>query len=120
MWVKRTEKEILDAKAQPKRPRIRNVMLVSLFAGLMVTFLRGGDWVFHSTSPFVSAAEIPGRLPFSVFAGISAGLIFYLFPPIRRKTFVCPKCGKTKFADSEADCDCGGHFENIETMKWVK
>jgi ribosomal protein L37E len=120
MWVKRTEQEILEAKAKAGRHRIPSAVVVGFIFGLVVTFFRGGDWMFHNTSPFVSVEEFPGRLPFSIFAGISAGLACYFLANKRQTTVVCPECGKTKFQDSQPDCDCGGHFENIKTMKWVK
>ena len=36
----------------------------------------------------------------------------------KRVSMICPKCEATKLEDAVNECSCGGHFENLDTMKW--
>jgi hypothetical protein len=116
--VKRTIDEILTAKDQAKRLRRYGAIAIGVAVCAFATFFRGRGWSIHYASNRVPLEEIPSRLPFAVVLGALLGWFFYRSPS-RRKTVICPKCEKTKTEDSQWDCSCGGHFEDLETMKWV-
>jgi hypothetical protein len=119
MWVKRTEQELEAAKQDAKRQRRLLAILVGGLVCLGVAFLHARSWRRHGyTSAFVSLDEVPGRLPFSLAIGVIIGLIFYWSKPASRKTVICPRCEKSKWQDSETECPCGGHFEDIKTLIW--
>ncbi len=118
MWVKRTDEEILAGQAKAKRLRLYGAIAMGVAVCVLLAFFRGKGWSFHYGSPYVPLEDVPNRLPLAAIFGFLFGWFFYHFPR-RRKTVICPKCEKTKFEDSQLDCSCGGHFENIETMKWV-
>jgi hypothetical protein len=119
MWIKRTEQEIAAAKLEAKRGR----RFISILLGVVVCL---GFAFVHiktrrnpsNTSAFVSLDEIPSRLPFSIVGGVIAGLLFYWSNALTRKTVVCPRCEKTKWQDSQTECSCGGHFEDVQTLRW--
>lgn len=67
---------------------------------------------------FVPAREILPRLPGTIALGAVFGLLSYIFNQRKKPTVVCPKCGTVKYADDSPQCSCGGHFENIDDMKW--
>jgi hypothetical protein len=118
MWVKRTQEEITTAKKRRRRGRIQQAMFLGVGFGLLTTFIRGGGRSGRPLS-IVPLEDVPRQLPFSVFLGFVAGLIFYCFPGDSGKNVVCPKCGKVESKHSQPQCSCGGHFEDGETMKWV-
>jgi hypothetical protein len=118
MWVKRTKQELAAAKLEAKRGRRFLAILLGGVLCLGFTFLHGKYWSRRYSSVFVSLDEVPHRLPFSLVGGVLAGFLFYLSKPASRKTVVCPRCDKTKWQDSQMECSCGGHFEDIETLKW--
>jgi len=119
MWVKRTEEEIAAAQARVNRSRRYEAVAVGIVVAVLLTVLRDKSWILGHTSPFVPLEEMPPRIPFSIISGFFGGWLFYHFRP-HQKTVVCPKCEKVKVEESVPECTCGGHFENIETMKWVR
>jgi hypothetical protein len=118
MWVKRTDDEILAAKEHAKSLRRYGAIAIGVALCAILTFFRGRGWSVYYPSNRVPLEEIPSRLPLAVLFGFIVGWFFYRSPS-RRRTVVCPKCEKTKVEDSQWDCSCGGHFEDIKTMKWV-
>jgi hypothetical protein len=119
MWVKRTPEEMADVAIREKRRRVRVAFAVGLFVLLVATFTHGKG-KRRSQGLLVSRQEVPGRLVFSVPFCIVLGAVAYWINPGRRKPMVvCPKCEATKYADSVSVCDCGGVFEDMDTMKWT-
>ena len=120
MWVKRTEKEILAAQTKAKRRRLHGSILAGAVFCAVLTFLPGrGRRQSGYTSLFLPMREIHDYLPVTLSIGIIGGWLFYHFLSKSRKSVICTRCEKTKFEDSETKCSCGGHFEDLETMKWV-
>jgi hypothetical protein len=118
MWVKRTDDEILAAKTKTKRLRRYGAIAIGVAVCAFGVFFYGKGWSIHHASNRVPLEEIPSRLPLGILFGFLFGWFFY-HSPSRRRTVVCPKCEKTKSEDSQWDCPCGGHFEDLETMKWI-
>jgi len=118
MWVKRTDAEILTGKDQAKRFRRYGAIAIGVAVCAFFTFVRSRRWSIHFSSSHVPSDDIPSRLPLAAIFGILCAWFFYRSPS-RQKTVICPKCEKTKNEDSLWDCSCGGHFEDLETMKWV-
>ena len=72
---------------------------------------------FHAPRS-ISFNEIVSRIPLFIVLGFIVGIINYRFALRSDRQLVCPKCGAIKFSDNILQCSCGGHFENIEEMKW--
>jgi hypothetical protein len=124
MWVKRTQKEFEDYKARAiardKRVRIITAICIGLVACLGSAFFHERGWASRYPSNRVPVNDVPNRLPFALIAGMVVGSICYLTTKERRQqTVICSRCKKTKTADVQTECSCGGHFEDIDTMRWV-
>jgi len=120
MWVKRSEKEFRAFRAKRRQRQIYAVLIgVAVF--LIVTFIKRGRYSHPQTPLYRSKEEIGLILPFSIPLGVFAGWVFYrLFrstPLASKPMVVCPRCGTVKEQDAKTECDCSGHFEDIETMK---
>jgi hypothetical protein len=116
MWVRRTPEEISKAKHQRQSGRIRLAALSGIFIAILTAFTRGSKFI-HGPG-LIPLNQVASRLPSSIFFGLISGIVFYFWSGRGKTTVVCPKCGKVKFEDGSQQCSCGGHFENIEEMKW--
>jgi hypothetical protein len=119
MWVKRTDKEILKAKRDAKFWRMCRAILAGIFICLLTIFFRARGWSVIYPTNRIPFDEVPERIPSSLVFGVLIAWFVYRFPLKIRRTMVCAHCGATKFEDSEYKCSCGGHFENLENMKWI-
>jgi len=119
MWVKRSDKEVLRAKARAKCRRIFGAAALAIAISLYAAWYRGKNWYQHHASPYVPLNEIPHRLLWSAPFGLVIGLLFYRRLLTSARSVVCPKCGKIKNEDEQWNCSCGGHFEDVETMKEI-
>jgi hypothetical protein len=119
MWVKRTEAEVAKAKTDANRIRLRWAVVAGAFSWLNCTFLHGKGWRSRYTSVFVSLEEVPMRMLEFLPVGVFLGWLVYRFRTKPRQVMVCPNCEATKDEDSVLACSCGGHFEYLETMKWI-
>jgi hypothetical protein len=117
MWIKQTPEEIAVTRQARRRGWSRGSLLFGSIIFLLVLFTNGR----HSRSGqfFVAGYLYPRRLGISIIAGIVCGL-FHRYFDKKVPTVVCPKCGAVKYQDECLQCKCGGHFENIEEMKWQK
>ena len=129
MWIKKTQKEIEEAKIQNEQTKkkgykIARIVLSVGLGGLITigcTFLHGRMGVGMYGTNIVGESELAARFPIALIIGIIIGVIIYLTPlPKSKQTFVCPKCETVKTDDGEYTCSCGGHFENIVSMKWIE
>ncbi len=118
MWVKRTNEEIVATKSRAKRSRIYLAIFMGVFGCVMIALFHGRGWSTRYASSHVPLDEVPSRIPFSIVGGTILGWCTYRFFP-RQRTLVCPKCEKAKNDDSQLECPCGGHFEDMESMKWI-
>ena len=116
MWVKRTPEEIVMAKRKHLSTRIRTAVFMGVLVAVLCAFVSGGV-KFHAPRA-ISFNEIVSGIPLSIVLGIIVGIISYWFALRSDRQLVCPKCGVIKFSDNILQCSCGGHFENIEEMKW--
>ena len=109
MWVKRTEQEIAKIKARSKGQIFR------LQIGIAVLMA----YVLYKVTVYMGQPS--DRTLFDGLIGVLCICIFLAGIRYRRSQpiMICPKCEKTKPEDSQAICACGGHFELIDTMKWV-
>jgi hypothetical protein len=118
MWVKRTPEEIAMAKCERNRGRIRGSIFLGVFTFMLTLFLNGFSRRSAPKPFFTTTEELQGRLPISVIGGIVCGLLYFFANKGSTPTVVCPKCDTIKSPDGNFQCKCGGHFENIEEMKW--
>jgi len=94
---------------------------------ILLTFFRGGIEAATKGSYLVPFDEIPVRFTDAMFVGIVIFILCWIielrYPrpldPNKEPTLVCPKCEKVKEWDGMLPCKCGGHFEDIQTMKWM-
>jgi uncharacterized paraquat-inducible protein A len=118
MWKKRTVQEIAEVRSQAKQTKKLQAFLIGIGVTFLFTIFRGRGWSQNHASRFVSLDEMPARLLITIPFGALFGLFFYRSR--RQRTMVCPRCEAVKQEDDKPDCTCGGHFEDIEEMKWVK
>jgi hypothetical protein len=118
MWVKLTPNELAKAKRRRKRKRLITSIFATVFAFLMVAFTFGQWDIMARGIFFIPAEEISQHIPVAVLGGVFTGLLIYFAQEKKKPTVVCTKCGIAKIADISSKCECGGHFENIEEMKW--
>jgi ribosomal protein L37E len=117
MWVKRTPEEIATTKDERNRSRIRGSIFFGVFMFLSTLIINSSRWRSAPRLSFTSTDEMARRLPACILFAVFFGLLwFFLYK--KKATVICPKCGKTKYEDDSQQCSCGGHFENIEEMKW--
>jgi hypothetical protein len=122
MWVKEVirRKERIVRESQKKR-LLWSILIAVIFT-LGFTFTYGGIGAAQRGTYFKPTYEIVQSLPTALITGIIFGLIFYfiLLKNSEIITLVCPQCEKIKENDGMLTCECGGHFEDIKTMKWVE
>lgn len=119
MWVKRTESEVAEERRQQRQSRLRAAALFGAFVTVVTTFFYGWAEAGRRGRITVPTGELLLRLRVSVVVGAVATWVFYKFER-KRPIMICPKCEATKYDDNLAGCSCGGHFEKIEEMKYVK
>jgi hypothetical protein len=117
MWIKRKTCELTQAKRDRKREKIKSAIIFAIIVSVPLIFVFGTKGALDQGSFLVPLAKIPFRFPFIIMFGVFLGLIRYFLPG--KPVVVCPKCGVTKYLDNFQQCACGGHFENIEEMKWI-
>src|ERR1700733_2968424 len=115
MWIRRTPEEISKAKREHRSIRIKSAIFLGGVVAIITAFLYGGK--FHAPQ-LISFNQVISRILFSIILGVIMGIISYWFALREDRQLVCQKCGKVKFRDGILECPCGGHFENIEEMKW--
>jgi hypothetical protein len=115
MWVKRTEAEIAEERKRQRCSRLRAAMLFGSFILVASTCLSGARRRGHLLVP---ADELLSRLPFAVMVGIIGTLVWYQCGR-KRPMMICPQCEASKYEDGVDQCPCGGHFEMMESMKYV-
>ena len=126
MWIKKSSEELRkdQNKDSYATKRIREALSLFAFTSFFFTFFLG--WVGYGVKGrlFVNSyEEIIRRLPIGIVAGVILGVLYYIFGgksgTQAEPTLICPKCEKVKEWDGMLPCKCGGHFEDIQTMKWV-
>ena len=102
-------------------------MIVALVTGVVATLITifvvgktDTKYMPGSGPSLASKDEIPSRILGSLVVGAIAGIFIYFYKSKKAPRVVCPKCGVTKDLDASPRCECGGHFENLEEMKWVE
>ena len=121
MWVKDVTKRKGSMLSASKKRIIWSALIAIIFT-LGFTFTYGGIGAAQRGTYFKPTYEILQSLPTALITGIVVGLVFYfiLFQNSEMVTLVCPQGGKVKEDDGMLPCECGGHFEDIKTMKWVE
>jgi len=123
MWVKKSPDEL--RKSFSKKRRILGALALGTMIFLMCVFTNGGGIGYVRTRAYFKhqLSDIVDSVPIALLISTITGLISYwlLFRenPSPNGVLLCPKCEKTKFDDGKLPCECGGHFEDIQTMKWV-
>ena len=118
MWIKRSEAELVEERRRERRSRLRWALLFGAFVLLLVTFFFGGPEAFRRGRFTVPVAEILSRFPFAIAAGAISSFVSYKCER-KRPMMICPKCEATKYDDGATQCSCGGHFETMDSMKYV-
>ncbi len=123
MWVKKPPEEL--KKRQRQKSRILGSLGLGIIIFLGCVFTNGGGigYALRGTYFKLHLYEIIDSIPIALLIGLIVGLMGYWLLPketTNQVVFICPKCENTKFYDGNLNCQCGGHFENILTMKWVE
>jgi hypothetical protein len=128
MWVKKTDREILDDRRK-ERKRVTILTIIFWVLSSLILVVRPNRYaLMNGASPgwelVWSQITSPRRIVASVFiSGVLLLTLFWWprFSGKRRPTSViCPKCEKVKSPDDQWQCQCGGRFVNLDEMKWVK
>ena len=121
MWIKRTDQEIAAVRAKARRKRIFVAAAFTILCFISITVGHGRYRRYRNHSADESFDNSPANLLFVIPIMALVGWCSYRFQPLgKRKVVVCAKCESTKYADAQPDCPCGGHFEDLDTMKWVE
>ena len=83
-----------------------------------IGYVRTGSFFKHHLYDMVDS--VPIALLISTITGLISYWLLFRENPSPKGVLLCQKCEKTKFDDGILDCPCGGHFEDIQTMKWIK
>ena len=124
MWVKKSPEEL--RKPFSKKRRLLGALAIGTIIFLGCVFTNGGVVGYVRTGVFFKRHiyEMVDSIPSALLTSLIVGLIAYRFlfseNPPPQDTLMCPMCEKTKFDDGSYSCSCGGHFEDIGTMKWVE
>ena len=116
MWVKKSREEQQKVITHENFMKFIGPLVGAVLFSLMITFTRGGT--DNLSRFFLTPNESLQRIPTALIFGI----LYYIL--IARKThkestLVCPICGSVKKDNGKIDCECGGHYEDIKTMKWI-
>jgi len=120
VWIKKTAAEIADGQQKKRRQRVQSAMLFAILTTVPMIFIFGFWQAAESGRMLVPLRAIPGRVLTVLPVGIILGILYYALLSRKIPVMICPKCGASKNRDSVATCECGGMFENLDTMKWVE
>ncbi len=105
-----------ENSAIPKRLRGAIFLaLVGFCAGLLLQHESAApEDIVH----FIPLDPIPSQVFPALIIGTVLGVIFFLFPPRNRQVVICNRCRTAKYKNVQANCSCGGCFENVEKSKY--
>ncbi len=123
MWVKKSKEE--PQKSMSQKSRMRASLSVAALCFILITTFRGIIGYGATGQLFHYFYEIADRTPVALLISSAIGLTIYWLSGKKSaapkgETLMCPKCEATKFDDGDYECPCGGHFEDLNTMKWVE
>src|ERR1700722_174561 len=121
MWTKRTDQEIASVRAKARRNRIFIAAGFTIFCFILSVLGHGRYRRYRNHSADEAFDNSPVNLLFVIPSMVFFGWCSYRFLLFgKRKVVLCPKCEPTKYEDVQPDCPCGGHIEDMETMKWIE
>ena len=123
MWIKKSQEEI---NQDSKEEMVFGIIFFSIF--IIVVFCLSSLFAIPTKrNPAPSGytwEEVLEQLPFVVIFSIFLSVLcFFVAKKLKlkeQKTVLCDNCGKVKYDDGKHQCDCGGQFVDIKTMKWVE
>lgn len=116
MWVRKSPQEVSESKWRCHWRRVTDALGYGLLAGIARLFISGGR--LHGIELHFSIGDIRSDAFSAVILGAFTAIVLYLFELLKHKRVVCPRCGKTEDKGNSGLCSCGGHFENLDDMKW--
>ena len=121
MWMKLTDKDRQNREIEDRRKRLPWAVLLGILIFLGVVFCQGGRFTHHHSGP-KTIYEMSQDFPFALFFAPLATWIMYRYGIMKNKriTVICPRCEKVEYRGFQTQCSCGGHFENIDDMKWIE
>ncbi len=138
MWVKKTEKEILDYEFNEqekfKKNRLKKSLRFLIWTFLSCALILPISYVLfgvpngrYNPTPnhHIDWNELPDYfneiLNLSILISISIFLVsFFWKRKLRSNTLMCNKCHLTKNYSDNKVCECGGNFDLIENYKWIE
>jgi len=128
MWIRKTNEELKTENIKKeKSARKTGILTALLFFPLEIFYSKfigtksrmGGNTLL---GPTLTWNEILKDLPTTLIICGLLGLSMYFFTRKFRQvsSLICDSCGKIKRFDKIKDCDCGGHFDFFDNMKWVE
>jgi endogenous inhibitor of DNA gyrase (YacG/DUF329 family) len=122
MWVKKMENEFVRDRNRKLFLHIVAAVVAWIVLSSIMAMIPGwGEVGTHVNSLDDFIHRLPEKLILCSFI-----MIVLLWPDLpigknRRglRTVVCPSCGKAVAGDETNICLCGGHYIDIDKMKWV-
>ncbi len=125
MWIKKTAEELEELESDNKK----DVYIESIFWGI-ITFLGisivvkiGYSKKFGTIDP-ISWNEFFGNLPLIFLLSFIVAVVYWYFKKdstlFEEKSLICTFCEDVKKDDGVQICECGGTFEDLDTMKWIE
>ena len=138
MWIKKTDKEILDSEFDElekfKKTRLKKSIRFSIWTFISCALILPIDFLLfgvpngrfnHTPNRRIDWNELPdyinGILIISILISISLFLVsFFWGKRLKSSTLMCDKCHLTKNYSDNKICDCGGNFDLIENYRWIE
>ncbi|MBU2511971.1 hypothetical protein KJ966_11590 [bacterium] len=124
MWIKKNSEELKGLEKDNKNDVCIESLLWGLISFLLFSIV---DKIGYSKT-FVSIDPIPWNeffehLPIIFCISLIIAVVYWYFKKdasiFEKKSLICPSCENVKKEDGVRSCECGGTFEDLETMKWV-
>lgn len=122
MWVKKPETESIRDRNKKLIVHLVVAVVVWIVLSSIAAIIPGwGETGIHVNS----LDDFIHRLPTKLIC-LSFIIVVLVWPDLRTeknrrglRTVVCPICGQVVTSDENNFCSCGGHYVDIEKMKWI-
>jgi len=129
MWVKKSPQELKKDQIKTDWKVAKRTALILIGILVFASIFHTGEEAYKGESFLVSPEDIIGRFlslappflicAFAIYAFLWISVRIVPLPMDSNSICVCPMCGSEKKFDRRLTCSCGGHSEDIKTMKWI-
>jgi hypothetical protein len=137
MWIKLTDKEILEneflEEDKFKKSRLKKGLKFGLWTFIVIAVLFPIDYVLfgvpngrydRSPNKQIDWIDLPDYLHeimgIAVFFSFAIFMVFFFWGrKVKSTTQMCDRCFKTRNFSQNMTCDCGGKYELLANYKWI-